>query len=237
MSLFVTSFMLCSPERRIHICSFWCLFGRLPPPRGAWVWGSHYKVGNLGIIEADWPANRWLYLWTIIEAVARSCFFPATDLPLDGGGVQGLSRFIEGIRSGWFDRRSRSYKARVSLCSWVSFTWLVIRRALWLDKSLHSAGLEKSPNCVCCRNVMATLEYALFHYRLVIPLYRFIEDIMVRIIVFSLKPVMSLAMWYRCVLLFARWYESRDMNDTTGGILWGREAFLFPTNLVLLTSA
>ena len=63
-----------------------------------------------------------------------------------------------------------------------SLTWLVIRGALWIGKRLCGAGLVKSPNCVRCGEEVETIGHAFFHCKIVVPLCKFVEDLMVRML-------------------------------------------------------
>lgn len=62
-----------------------------------------------------------------------------------------------------------------------SLTWLVIWGAHWISKKLCSAGLAKSPNCSPSCGDVETLAHA-FHCRVICPLCKFIEDIVVHML-------------------------------------------------------
>ncbi|CAE1276092.1 unnamed protein product [Acanthosepion pharaonis] len=47
---------------------------------------------------------------------------------------------------------------------------------------LRAAGLAKSPNCVRCSGEVETIGHAFFHCSVVVPLCKFVEDIMVRML-------------------------------------------------------
>lgn len=84
--------------------------------------------------------------------------------------------------------------------------------------------MEKSPNYIRCDGAMETLDHSFFHFRFVVPLGKFIED-MFRMLpggIFVLKGrsvcinvVPSFRNAEHCVLFLDRCYASCDMKDTS----------------------
>lgn len=108
--------------------------------------------------------------------------------------------------------------------------------------------MEKSPKCIRCDGEVDTLGHAFFHCRTIVPLCNFVEGIMVHMlrrksfgsevssVCNNVVPPMTRA--ERDVFLsFPRCYDIHDMDNTSKGILWGRDVHFFATDLVLYVSA
>lgn len=103
---------------------------------------------------------------------------------------------------------------------------------------------KKSPNCVRFSMAVVTFAHACFRCRVIVPLCGFIKDIMLhmlhgKIFVIESRFVSSnvispLMQFEHCVVLLARKFECRNIDDTSGEILWRREFQFYTNNHVLL---
>lgn len=67
----------------------------------------------------------------------------------------------------------------------------MLRRALWIGKRLCSAELENFPDRVRCSESVETLEHIFFDCRVVCPLCKFIEDVIVRMLREKFFPLVT----------------------------------------------
>ena len=110
-----------------------------------------------------------------------------------------------------------------------SLNWLVIGSAFWVGKKNFSARLAISPECVRCGDMEVSIAYAFFRCSVVGPLWKLLEGWMVCVLKGNLfvqetcsgysNVVLSLNRTEHDVSLLPRHYESRDLDNTTGGIL------------------